>query len=183
MLEQEKLKTLVPLASLEISATNFYTDIFKVNISKYVKRQKRLRLNLKPASKLVFGQYTDLSSMQLEVLTNWEAMESGSEVIKILKMVKSMSHHTTDQKYPSLFLYMDNKSVYGIHQGPLMTKIQLVDNLKARLEVVEDISGVVVAHTKLVWDKLSVYLREIVVRPKGLPGEIPCHGPTINDIP
>ena len=71
----------------------------------------------------------------------WEAVDDSSDVIRILKMVKRLSHNTTNQKYYPLSLYMANNSVYRLQQGPHMTKTQLVDKLKARVEVVKEIGG------------------------------------------
>ena len=165
MLEREKLNTLVPPASLETSTTDVDKEIFKVEVSRYMKRRNRQRANLESAFTLILGQCTDLTCMQLEGLPNWDAVDDGSDVIKLLKTVKSLSHQTTNQKYHPLFLYMAKKSVRGLHQGPLMTNSQLVDNLKARVEAVEEIGVAVGVDAKLVEDELSTYLKGIAVIP------------------
>ena len=54
---------------------------------------------------------------------------------------------------------MAKKSIYGLHQGPLMTNTHMEDKLKARVGVDEDIVGAVGDETKLVEDKLSAYLK------------------------
>ena len=54
---------------------------------------------------------------------------------------------------------MSKKSVYGLHQGPLMTNAQMVDKLKSMVEAVEDIVGAVGVDTKLVEEYLSAYLK------------------------
>ena len=74
-------------------------------------------------------------------------------------MVKRLSHHTTDQKWHLLSLYMSKKSVYGLHQGPLMTNAQMVDKLKSMVEAVEDIVGAVGVDTNLVEEYFSAYLK------------------------
>ena len=48
---------------------------------------------------LILGQCTELTHMQLEGLPNWEAVYDISNATKLFKMVKSLTHQTTDQKY------------------------------------------------------------------------------------
>lgn len=48
-------------------------------------------------------------------------MDNSSDVIKVLKMVKSLYNQTKDQKCHPLSMYMANNSVYGLQQGPHMT--------------------------------------------------------------
>ena len=52
-------------------------------------------------------------------------------------MVNSLTHQTTDQKYHPLYLYLAKNSVYRLQQVPQITNAQLVQKLKARVEVVK----------------------------------------------
>ena len=85
--------------------------IFKVNVSKYAKRRNRLRANLESDFTLILSQCTELTGMKLELLSTWEAVDYSSDVIQLIKMVKCLSHQTTDQNYHPLSLYMAKKSV------------------------------------------------------------------------
>ena len=60
---------------------------------------------------------------------------------------------------------MSKKSVYGIHQGPYTPNTYLVEKLKARVEVVEDIGGEIGVNTNLMEDDISAYLKYITVIP------------------
>ena len=53
-------------------------------------------------------------------------MGDSSDIIKLIKMVKSLTHQTTDWKYHPLSLYLAKKSVYVLHQGPHITNAQMV---------------------------------------------------------
>ena len=75
--------------------------------------------------------------MQLEGFSTWEAVGDSSEIIKLLKMVKSLTHQTTDWKYHPLSLYLAKKSLYGMQQEPHIANSQLVDKMKARVDMVE----------------------------------------------
>ena len=121
------------------NSTDVNKEIFNVDVSKYVNCQNRLRANLGSDFTLILGQCTKLTHMQLEVLLTWEAVDDRSNVIKLLKMLKILSHQTTDQKYHPLSLCMSKRSVCRLQQGPHVTNAQLVDKLKERVEVVEEI--------------------------------------------
>ena len=101
--------------------------------------------------------------MQLEGLPTWEAMDDSSDIIIMIKMINSLSHQTTDQKYHPLSLYMAKKRVFGLQQGPHMTNAQLVEKPKVRVEVIEEIGGAIEADTNLVKQKLAAYLKDIMV--------------------
>ena len=70
-----------------------------------------------------------------------------------------------DHKYNPLSLYMSNKSMYGLDQGPHIKNAQLVENLKSRVEVVEEIIRSVEFDRNLMEDKVSAYLKDILVSP------------------
>ena len=74
--------------------------------------------------------------MQLEGIPGWEATYDISDAIKLLKIINSLAHQETDQKYHPLSLYSATKSVYCLQQGPMITNAQLVDKLKSRVEAV-----------------------------------------------
>ena len=57
-----------------------------------MERQNRLRENLESAFTLIFRKWTNINCINLEGLPNWEAVEDSSNVINILKMVKSLLH-------------------------------------------------------------------------------------------
>ena len=133
------MKTIDPPETLETSATDVDREIFKVDFYEYMKQQNILKANLESFFTLIFGRCTKLAHMQLEGLKNWGTVGRISNIITLLNMVHSMSHHTTDQKYHPLSLYMTKNSVYELKQGLHMTNTQLVENLKARREVVEEI--------------------------------------------
>ena len=50
--------------------------------------------------------------MKLEGLPNWEATNDISDAIKLLKMIKSLSHQAMEHKYYPLSLYTAIKSIY-----------------------------------------------------------------------
>ena len=67
-------------------------------------------------------------------------------------MIKSLAHQATDQRYHPLSLYSSTQSVYCLQHGTMMTNTQLVDKLKSRLEVVEEIGGSIGADPNLLED-------------------------------
>ena len=75
--------------------------------------------------------------MQIEGLLTWEVVYNSSDVINLFNMVKSLTHQTMDQNYHPLSMYLVNKSVYGLQQGPHITNAQLVNKLKAIVDVVK----------------------------------------------
>ena len=52
--------------------------------------------------------------MKIEGLKDWEATGDSSDVIKLMKMTKILSHKATDQKYHTLSLYTAIKIVYRL---------------------------------------------------------------------
>ena len=60
---------------------------------------------------------------------------------------------------------MAKKSVFGLQHSPHTTNTQLVEKLKVRVEVVEEIGGAKGVNNKLVKHKLAAYLKEIMVDP------------------
>ena len=80
-------------------------DIFKVEVSEYVKRCNRLQANLEESYTLILGQCNELTRMQLEGVTEWEATYDIYDVIRLLKMIKSLENQSTDQIYHPLPLY------------------------------------------------------------------------------
>ena len=122
---------------METNATDVDKEIFKFDVSDYVNHQNRLRANLESDFTLILGHCTELTQMQLEGLPTWEAMDDSSDIIIMIKMINSLSHQTTDQKYHPLSLYMAKKRVFGLQQGPHMTNAQLVEKPKVRVEVID----------------------------------------------
>ena len=57
-----------------------------------MERQNRLRENLESAFTLIFRKFTNINCIKLEGLPNREAVDDSSNVINILKMVKSLLH-------------------------------------------------------------------------------------------
>ena len=107
-------------------ATDVDKDIFKVEVSEYVKIRNRLQDNIQKSYTLIIGQCTELTRMQLEGIPDWGATDDISDVTKLL-------HQAIDQKYYPLSLYSATKSVYCLQQGPMMNNAHLVDKLKARV--------------------------------------------------
>ena len=60
------MKKIDPPACLEADASDVEKEIFKVDVSEYVKRCNRLRANLESEFTLILGHYTELTRMQLE---------------------------------------------------------------------------------------------------------------------
>ena len=75
--------------------------------------------------------------MKLKGLPYWESAVDTYDVIKLLKMIKSLSHQATDQKYHPLSFYTSIKFIYWLQQGPIMINAHLVEKLKALVAVVE----------------------------------------------
>ena len=142
------MKTIDTLESILADAPDVEKEIFKVDVLEYVKRRNRLRVNLESELTLIMGQCTKLTRMQLEVLLTWESVDDISNVIKLLNMAKSLLHQMTSQMYHPLSLYLEKISVYGLQQGPHMTNAQLLEKLKARVEVVKDIGGYIITDSK-----------------------------------
>lgn len=86
-------------------------------------------------------------------------MGKGSNVIKRLKIVNTLSHKNTDQKYHPLSLYMSKKSVYGLQQVTHMKNAQMVKKLKTTVVVVDKIDEAVVVNANLVYDELLSYIK------------------------
>ena len=99
--------------------------------------------------------------MKLEGLPEWEATYDISDGIKLLKMIKSLAHQATDQKYYPLSLYSPTKIVYFLQKGPMMNNTQLVDTLKAIVGVVEEVGGSIGAYTDLIGDEIATYIKKI----------------------
>ena len=83
---------------MEEDSTDVDKDIFKVKVSKYVTRCNRLRANLEESYTLVLGKCTDINRIKLEGLPEWETTYDNYDVIKLLKMIKSLAHQATNQK-------------------------------------------------------------------------------------
>ena len=159
LIEKGKQKTTEPPSSLATNATDVDKDFFKVDVSKYIKRRNRPRENLESSFTLILGKCNKLTQIKLEVLTTWEAVDDRSDVIKLINMVKSLSHQTTDQNYHPLSLYMAKQIMYRLHQGPDTTNTQLAKKIKEIVEVIEEIGGTINVDTKRVEDKLTVYIK------------------------
>ena len=86
-------------------ATDVDKDIFKVEVSEYVKIRNRLQANIQKSYTLIIGQCTELTRMQLEGFPEWEATDDIYNVIKLIKIIKSLAHQTIDQKKHPLSLY------------------------------------------------------------------------------
>ena len=67
--------------------------------------------------------------------------------------------------YHPLSLYLAKISVCMLQQVPQMTNAQLVDKLRATVEVVEEIGGEFGTDSQLVGGDIAKYLKEIVVEP------------------
>ena len=104
-LEQKYIKTIPPPSRMGKDATDVDNDVFKVEVSEYVKHSDRLRANLDKRYTLILGQCNELTCMHIEGLPEWGATYDISYVIKLLKIIKSLSHQATDQKYHPLSLY------------------------------------------------------------------------------
>ena len=159
------MKTIEPPASLAASATDFEKEIFKVDVSEYVNKYNSLIENLELVFTLILGQCTKITRIHLEGLPTWEAMGDRSDVIKLLKMVKSISHQIMSQMYHPLSLYFAKRGVYRLQQGPHTTNAQLVKRLKSRVEVIKEIGRAIGTNSKLLEYKLTNYIKEIVVYP------------------
>ena len=103
-IEQEKMKTLDHPSSMGEDATDTEKEVFKVEVYEYVKFRNILKANLEKSYKLILGQCTDLTYMQLEGLQDWEATNDTSNVIKLLKTIRSLTNQDTYQKYHLLSL-------------------------------------------------------------------------------
>ena len=95
-LERERQKTIKPPASLETNATDVDKEIFKFDVYDYVNHQNRLRANLESDFTLILCQCTGLTQMKIEGLPTWEAMDDSSDIIRMIKMMNSLSHQNTD---------------------------------------------------------------------------------------
>ena len=73
--------------------------------------------------------------MKLEGLPDWGGTDDISDTIKILKMIRSLTHQATYQKFHTLSLYSAIKSLYWLQQGTMMNNANLVDKLKYSVEV------------------------------------------------
>ena len=132
------MKTIEPRAGLAADTTDAEKEIFEVVVS-------------------------EITRMQMEVIPTWEAVYDSSDVIKLLKMVKSLSYQRASQMYHPLSLYLAKRSVYKLQQGTHMPIAQLVEKFKARVEVVKEIGGAIGTDSKFVEDALTKYLKEIAV--------------------
>ena len=63
-----------------------YKEVFKVDVSDYVKRRNRLRDNPEKSYTLILVHFTELTCMQLKVIPDWEATYEVSDAIKLLKL-------------------------------------------------------------------------------------------------
>ena len=75
--------------------TDMDREIFKVEVSENVKRCNRLQDNLEKTYTLILGQCNKITHMQLEGLPELEATDDVSDVIKLLKMIKSLKQQIT----------------------------------------------------------------------------------------
>ena len=101
--------------------------------------------------------------MQLKGIPDWEATDDSSDAIKILKIIRSLLHQEIDQKYHSLSLYTEIKSAYWLQKGTTMKNAQLLENMEARVEVVEEIYGSMGTDPKIIEYELNASLKEIGV--------------------
>ena len=81
---------------METNATDVDKEIFKFDVYDYVNHQNRLRANLESDFTLILCQCTGLTQMKIEGLPTWEAMDDSSDIIRMIKMMNSLSHQNTD---------------------------------------------------------------------------------------
>jgi len=69
-----------------------------MEISEFIKSQNKLRANLESAYTLLLGKCTEITQTHLQGLRKWETVNGALDAIDLLKIIKSLSHQSTEQR-------------------------------------------------------------------------------------
>jgi hypothetical protein len=61
-------------------------------VDEFIKREKKLKENYQAAYSLVLGQCTEYMRAKLEAVAGYNNMDSSSDLIELIKMIKGLSY-------------------------------------------------------------------------------------------
>jgi hypothetical protein len=107
---------------------------------------------------VILGQCTPAMVDQLETSNSWDEVNTNSDVMALLRLIRSHSHTSAPKKEPSHHLTDLFQQFYGFHQDRL-TNSELFNGFKEKLENLEDAYGPIGQNRKRVDRYLEESLR------------------------
>ena len=105
--------------------------IFKGEIDQLIKRRAILSDNIQKSYSLIIGQCTELLQSKLKQQTDWEAVSTAQDAIRLIALVRTITFRFEDQKFLPLALYQAKTNLYNLRQGNMTNSeyLQRFNNL------------------------------------------------------
>ena len=108
---------IVPPADPPNGSTETEKLIWCKQVEAFVKRGQILKLNMKKAYTLVWGQCLDVMRAKVEACANFEQIDANKDVIDLLKEIKNVAYKSEDTHYLQYSMFTAWKHFYNFKQG------------------------------------------------------------------
>ena len=116
-------------------------EIFKQEISAYVKTRTKIKSNRQNAFSLIWGQCSDAIRARIESETGYEAMVEDADLVTLLKKIQTVMFNFQTHKYKPLAVFESKLRSMRFRQQPNQPLSEYYNYFKKYVEVTEHIGG------------------------------------------
>ena len=147
--KQMQVSVLLKPTDPATNATAMDKEIWKQEISAYIKKKTAVDEHVCSLFLLVLGQCMDAMKAKLEGLPNWETMQTEMNGLALIKEVKQIAFHFEATCYQPDALYDAICQFSTYHQGPDVPNAEYLCIFQSHVQVIEHCSGSIANHPGL----------------------------------
>ena len=116
-------------------------EIFKQEISAYVKQNNVLISDIKMSYSLILGQCTDLMKYKLCNSTQWKLIATNQDSIELLRIIKDIIYQFDNKKYVALAIHNMKVAFYDFWQSPRMNNSDYLSKFRNLADIASSLKG------------------------------------------
>eukprot|EP00957_Ditylum_brightwellii_P211200 15365881-Ditylum_brightwellii.AAC.1 len=139
----------VPSKNEEIGDKEVAEMILSREVEAYVKRKSAYQENKERMYAVAYGQCTESIRARLDSEATYETISTSSNLLGLLKLLRSICFNYQSQKYSFLAVHMAMRAFYLLHQKEGETVETYLENFQHHKDVVEHCGGSIGNHKGL----------------------------------
>ena len=138
-----------------ITDTTLKAKLYEKDIEIWSKRESLYRQNKSSLYSVALGQCSEGMRAKLEADSTFEGINTGSDLIELLKLIRKVSFAYESKKYPYLAAYNSIRSLYGNYQKNYSSVDSYLETFQNLVQVSDHCGGNFGLHSKLINDILT----------------------------
>ena len=131
----------MPTERASIKDTKLREKLYEKDIKIWSKQESLYRQNKSSMFSIVLGQCSEAMRAKLESETDYKAISTSIDVIKLLKLIRNVAFAYESKRYPFLAVHTAIKTLYNNYQKTYTGSNSYMESFQNLVQVVDNCGG------------------------------------------